>query len=935
MAEIRCPMCGKPNPDHLDTCQFCQARLKPLIISDKPEGSSASQNQSKTGSDLPDWFDFESSDFTEGEDSSPFEENAEDWLFRLAGDEPEESGRSGGEDEPHQAAARMDFDDNGIPDWLENLDKDRSTPPMQTDSEQAFDTDFPDWLSAESGESEAEESLQPESEMPGWLSDLGQEDETTPESIFQSQESTPPFAGDDQDILRWMLDDQESSEEQPTTAPEEDADWLLKFGSQDTVPITSDDSGFEESVDRLPDWLNGEETEPESAPPEAAEGELPAWLMDMEGAETEEAAPATVDQESDLPDWLRGEEVEPESAAPEAAEGELPAWLMDMESAEAEELTPATAAEESDLPDWLRGEETEPESAAPEAAEGELPPWLMDMEGTEAEEAAPVSSPNAAEQPDWLADIGEAAVAGAVAFGAEEVSSAAEEELPAWLMGKDEELESSFAEDEEELPDWLADMEGFKPVPEEEAAFPISDADVEESRAVPDWLHDMEETDLTSEEFGLEQAAEEAQATPVSPFVTDAEFEDDLLALDELPDWGLGDSAGESSSIPEMGTPLDEDLAPAELPGWLEAMRPIESSVPDSQQRGPVENSGPLAGLYSVLSAEPDIIRLKKPPVYSNKLQVTDAQHSHATLLQGLLESESKPGALPSPALISRHRVFKAILGAILVLVAFLAVLGNTQMTAMPQTVPAGVRQSSQLVNALTPNDTVLLAFDYQPGLAGEMEATAAGMVDHIMLRGAKLVLVSTSPTGPALAERFITNIESAHNYVSGTQYVDLGYIPGGVSGLASFARDPQWFAPNTLDGVLAWQTAPLQNVNGLSDFALVVVLTDDPNTARGWIEQVGPQLGDTPMTAVVSAQVEPMIRPYADSQLAQLSGLISGLPGGAAYEVMTRNNLARNYWDAFNIVLVVAVSAILIGSIITVISDLLARRKGSGGESA
>jgi hypothetical protein len=170
---------------------------------------------------------------------------------------------------------------------------------------------------------------------------------------------------------------------------------------------------------------------------------------------------------------------------------------------------------------------------------------------------------------------------------------------------------------------------------------------------------------------------------------------------------------------------------------------------------------------------------------------------------------------------------------------------------------------------------------------------------------------------------------------VSGTQYVDLGYIPGGVSGLASFARDPQWFAPNTLDGVLAWQTAPLQNVNGLSDFALVVVLTDDPNTARGWIEQVGPQLGDTPMTAVVSAQVEPMIRPYADSQLAQLSGLISGLPGGAAYEVMTRNNLARNYWDAFNIVLVVAVSAILIGSIITVISDLLARRKGSGGESA
>ena len=30
MADVRCPMCGKPNPEELETCQFCQARLKPL-----------------------------------------------------------------------------------------------------------------------------------------------------------------------------------------------------------------------------------------------------------------------------------------------------------------------------------------------------------------------------------------------------------------------------------------------------------------------------------------------------------------------------------------------------------------------------------------------------------------------------------------------------------------------------------------------------------------------------------------------------------------------------------------------------------------------------------------------------------------------------------------------------------------------------------------
>ena len=30
MAEIKCPMCSKPNPAELDVCQFCEARLKPL-----------------------------------------------------------------------------------------------------------------------------------------------------------------------------------------------------------------------------------------------------------------------------------------------------------------------------------------------------------------------------------------------------------------------------------------------------------------------------------------------------------------------------------------------------------------------------------------------------------------------------------------------------------------------------------------------------------------------------------------------------------------------------------------------------------------------------------------------------------------------------------------------------------------------------------------
>ena len=30
MAEIKCPMCGRPNPEELDVCQFCEAQLKSI-----------------------------------------------------------------------------------------------------------------------------------------------------------------------------------------------------------------------------------------------------------------------------------------------------------------------------------------------------------------------------------------------------------------------------------------------------------------------------------------------------------------------------------------------------------------------------------------------------------------------------------------------------------------------------------------------------------------------------------------------------------------------------------------------------------------------------------------------------------------------------------------------------------------------------------------
>ena len=92
------------------------------------------------------------------------------------------------------------------------------------------------------------------------------------------------------------------------------------------------------------------------------------------------------------------------------------------------------------------------------------------------------------------------------------------------------------------------------------------------------------------------------------------------------------------------------------------------------------------------------------------------------------------------------------------------------------------------------------------------------------------------------------------------------------------------------------------------------------------------------PDTAIdtTSKFVPSSILPVTSVNASQIDGLVSGLTGGAAYEVMSNtSNLARVQWDAFNIILIVAVCAILIGGLISIGSMLIARQKEDKGESA
>lgn len=462
---------------------------------------------------------------------------------------------------------------------------------------------------------------------------------------------------------------------------------------------------------------------------------------------------------------------------------------------------------------------------------------------------------------------------------------------------------------------------------------------------LPDWL-----VDLTSEEVGKDEER----------VLKDPEIDEDEQGLNNLEKefsaWlseiekdDDGDIGEEEAKEPVEEIADEPELEQVELPEWLEAMRPVELVAPPFRSRDEanelLEGRGPLAGIWGVLPSEPDSAREGEPKSTSVALQVSDNHRVNADLLKGMLGEkwESKP--LASSRVFASQDYIRWIIALILFAAIIWALITSSQeQNPRSLSTPNEVVSVYNLINGLTVGDRVLVAFEYDPGLSPELDAAAAPVVDHLLLRGVYLTMVSTSPIGPLLGERFLTFTQVDHTLRTNRNYVNLGYIPASTAGLISFSQNPRRTLPFTIESEPAWGDAnqkallPLQGIYQVSDFTLVVVIVDQPEVARAWIEQVLPHLQAglerTPLVMVSSAQAEPLIRPYYEAIPKQIQGLVTGLAGGTSYTSLTRrDSLPLIYWEAFGTGLIIAALLITIGGIVNISISLFPRQINDEGE--
>ena len=837
------------------------------------------------------------------------------------------------------------------------------------------------WEEAETA-AKANQEAQPNEDIPEWLQRIRQRNQSEPEKTGQ----VSPAQESSENQNDWMSNLQKPGPDETLGAdPSADDGWLSSLRSPDisggSVPPAAQDSPLsqsssEDSQADLTDWMANLESLKSGSndnPGETLPDSSPEWASRFGDDESQTGTPIppvdynqdwlsrfsqpTNDQNSEFgsnEDWLAG--LQAAAGTSTDSNGEVPSpageendWMSSLRSVELPGIAQPGSLESDDS---IIGEkeslsrESELPSGFPASEQAaETTEWLNKFGKDEPlsgqdQSVPPIESfPSqpAGETPDWLSSASDKEPEPPVA-PVEAGSS----------LGSEDELEAVPAEG---VPDWLKNYTpDEKPEPPVEPVAPISEEPLDsgfswQSLSIPTEAsldsHDESNESLPFAAANLPDWLEQADnGSPRLPYdepvippaeSTGSSSGPSPFAGNDLGEW-LDESSLATSAIPAAGNQppagSDQPLEAADMPTWLQSMRPIEMVAPKQTPTDEkhVEKAGPLAGLTGVLPTEDLVGQYIKPPIYSVKLRVSEKQRVHASLIESLISDEAQAQLIPAERGETPRRILRILVAALLILVIILPMLNLLPTLPASDILPQELVAFEQILSdetILSQGSPVLLAVEYEPGLSGEMQTASEAVLKQLADRGIRLTVISTSPTGPILAQSLIEKTGFQTDQVA-----NLGYLAGGSTGLQSFSLSPAQAAPATLQGQLAsWNNGVLAGVSNLKDFAAVIVLTDDPDKGRNWIEQVQPSLASKPLLIISSAQAAPLLLPYYNS--GQVKGILTGISGAAGYEGLIQSSGAATLLRTpYQYAMLLTALLILVGGLVSAIITTITRGK-------
>lgn len=723
-----------------------------------------------------------------------------------------------------------DDEDSGSFDWLSELDNEGqpSVPPQKPldvgkpPAEDPFDFDFDALSTFDAGE-------QPVEDTGDWLGDLS-------DNPFDVKPTAP--ADDESDLM---------------------PDWMrTKEGLPSVADLMQASADAPHAEEGLPDWL------------QTSESDLP-----LAGDIT--SSPATSDSDDSIPPWLRGAEMDDagDEGDPDAGDASaLPVWLQgadDMGAADANAFQASFDDLEFDVEEPLQ-----PDFGA--AADFETPVFDAPAFDPSQEENSGIGV-----DAPWLTGSDPEHPLDLDALLAE---SDVEEDTDALLASL---LMPTTNDDETDMSDLLSALPPSSPDE------PVSAGEIRpnvlpetEFGQVPD---DFDFDEMLNYQPDLPEIEEE----PPHQMSTQ-EFQK-LLQGDDITRFDSGRvDFGSLLGAEPIPRPGGAEMSQGQIPDFLRDVSVSDvsaSSMMRQQQDTPLEDLPPelralldesvAASTGAAASPSPMIPLIPTAPKTTSAGQIglTDAQRRGADLLRSI---SAATAAVPEATAVkpvrrgfryNLPRLLVALLVAAAVVLPFIDRFDMLRF-APPPPVTFGADSPAEAAYAqldkLQVGQMALIAVDSSPGGLAELESAFNGIVEHILLREAVPVIVSTDPVTLVAADRKLTELAPEGR---GQAYFVSRYIPGDALGIRSLIDNTEDVFAFDADGQPTGHT-----VNSLDQFGAIVIVTDRADGVRTWTEQIAPNTV-SPLVFAVSAGAAPLARVYADAVGAPL---LVGMGDGATY---------------------------------------------------
>jgi hypothetical protein len=850
---------------------------------------------------------------------------------------------------------------------------DISTPWDDVPATQSAPSDDPfadlDWMQESPAAAQTDQPAAPTFQT-SWLSET-----LLPEQDSAAQAAASTFQTD------WLSADSADDSAQ-TAAPTFQTDWLKEIDAAESPALgqqaeSEQQAASADSIDWLSDIGLGSDFEPlgvadadptaESAPtlikPPAFDWQPEAdalsevaddWLRDF-GAADEIAQPidtsdwldqlqlSTAPAAEPLPDWLTEQPPLVSDAAAQAAD-DLPDWLSD-DVAE----SPAEPSFEEDVPEWLRTDYPEPRQAAPVTPppepepplDAELPAWMRELAPEPPPRAGLMGSSADPDDMAWLDQLDLQAPAAPVPTDIPKPNQAMRRSAEADIDLSDLDLDAI-----------LSDAPDFN-LPEPSAA-PINLDEEFDFAALP-------ELPPSPPEAPIQPPPAPLPSVPTSPSRETGE----VAVAAELPEWlaELRPDRKPTLRIGDQEIELEERPL-ADLPEPMLALRERLKQLPSASATEENKDS-PLSGIPEVLQPIP-LTAIPTPLAPSSALatatQLAGVQSlrkivaaQEAILKQRETAEISAPAHVKPRARFKFDRLLLTVFLVVVVILPFFTDLATLVPAPRLADLDAATQARLSAVSAALesiPNGSVaLVAFEYTPTAVGEMDDLARALLRDLFRRGVRPIVLSTSPAAALHAQHLLYRLSRSaaemallsrrEPLLPRRDYVVLGYLPGGVSGVRALANalyddslQQQVIFGSDLEGAPSDITPEQLRALRVNP---TFVLAQSQEDVRTWVEQFRPppEAPELRMVIATTAAASVAAQTYAAAAPDSVVGALSGLRDALLYRELRAQyadseaqRAAERRWQSVGFAAFAAALAILIGAALNMVQFLVQRRR-------